>query len=90
MDLPRVCGKRVARIDDRRLIADDEFDLVNDVLGFLFGGSDDRRDRLADEAHLAVGEDRLAERLVLELVQHRQDRLHAGEIGGGDHHRAVR
>ena len=31
-----------------------------------------------------------ADRLVIELVQHRRDRLHALEIGGGDHHRARR
>ena len=38
----------------------------------------------------AVGQDRLADRLVVELVQHRRDLLHAVKIGGGDHHRAVR
>jgi hypothetical protein len=55
MDLPRAMLERLARVDDRRFVADDELDLVGDVLGFLFGGSDDRRDRLADEAHLALG-----------------------------------
>jgi len=39
---------------------------------------------------LAVGQDRLADRLVIELVQHRQDRLHALEIGGGDDRRTRR
>ena len=80
----RAVGKRVVRIDQWLLFGDRELDLVDDVLGLFLAGGDHGGDRLAGEAHFAVGEDRLADRLVVELVQHRRDRLEAFHIGGGD------
>ena len=71
-------------------LGDVELDLIDNILGFFLARRDHGGDRLADETHHAVGQDRLRHRLVVELVQHRLDRLHAGEIGGGDDPRALR
>ena len=51
---------------------------------------DHRRDRLADEAHDIRRQHRLADRHVVELVQHRLDRLHRREVGSRDDRRAGR
>ena len=88
--LRRAGGERGERIDHRHGRLDHEIDLLGDVFGVGCARSHDGGDRLADKAHDAVGQDRLADRPVVELVQHRQDFLHALEIGGGDDHRAVR
>ena len=90
VDLRRAGRQRRERVDHRHGLLDHEIDLVGDVLGLARARRHDGSDRLADKAHDAVGEYRLGDRLVVELVQHRQDRLHAGEIGGGDDERAVR
>ncbi len=82
--------ERGARIDHRRRLVDDELDQLGDVFGCFLAYPHHGGDRLADEAHDAVGEDRLADRPVIEFMQHRRDFLHAPEIGGGDHHRALR
>ncbi len=68
-------------------IVDRYFDLIGDILGFFFACRDDRSDRFAGKANDAVCEDRLTDPLIIELVQHRRDCLHAFEVSGGDHHR---
>ena len=90
MNLRRAGSERVTRVDHRRGLVDCHLNQIGDVFGLFLARRDDCRDRLADKAHLAVGQDRLADRLVIELVQHRQDRLHALEIGGGDDRRVRR
>ncbi len=90
MNLRRAGSKRVTRVDHRRGLVDRNFDLIGDVLGRCRVCGNHCGDRLADKAHLAVGQDRLADRLVIKLIQHRQDRLHALEIGGGNDRRTRR
>ncbi len=88
--LRRARRQRGEQIDHRHGLLDGKLDLVGDVLGLFLARGHDGGDRLADKAHDAVGQNRLDDRLVIELVQHRHDRFHAGEVGGGDHQRAVR
>src|SRR5690242_11127805 len=52
-------GERGVRVDQRRQILDLELYPLEQVLGFGARGRDRERDRLADEAHLAVGERRM-------------------------------
>ena len=42
-----------------------------------------RSDRFADEPHHVVGKDRLANRQIIEFVQHRRDRPQRRKVGGG-------
>ena len=77
-----------ARIDHRRRLLDLDLDLIGDVLGLLPGRRHHGRDRLADEAHDTGRQHRLADRHIVELVQHRPDRLHRRKVGGRDHRRA--
>jgi hypothetical protein len=64
--------------------------LVDDVLGLFLARGDHRGDRLAGKAHFAGSKDRLADRLVVELMQHRRDRLEAFHVGGGNDPGAIR
>ena len=68
----------------------DQFDSFGDVLGFFLRGGDHGGDGLADKTHLAIGEHRLADRPVIEFVQHRRDLLNALQVSGGDNRRVVR
>ncbi len=77
----RIRSKRLAGIDHRRQFADFEFDRVGHVLRRGRRRGDDRRHRLADEAHHVFRQNRLLDRLIVELLQHRPDRPHAVEIG---------
>ncbi len=74
-----------ARVDHRRGLLDVEHDLIGDVLCFARVCRHHGRDRLTDEPHHAVRQNVLRDRLVGELVQHRQNRLHGFQIGGGNH-----
>src|SRR6185312_4554599 len=85
----RAARERVARVDDARAFVDVERDGVGDVFGFFLARGNGGCNRLTGKAHDALGEDGLAYRLVIELVQHRRDLLHAREIGGGDDGRAI-
>ncbi len=90
MDLRRAGCERRARVNRGLDLGDIERDLIDNVLGFFLARRDHGGDRLADETHHAVGQNRLRHRLVVELVQHRLDRLHVGEIGRGDDPRVLR
>ena len=70
-----------ARIDDGIRLLDLDLDLIGDVLGRLRALRQHSGNRLSDVAHDAVGEDRLGDRHVVELVQHRPDRLDVPQIG---------
>ncbi len=80
---------RGTRIDHRLGLLDLDLDPVGDVLGRLGALRQHGGDGLADVAHDAVGEDRLADRHVAELVQHRPDRLDLLHIDGRHDRRAV-
>ena len=84
--LGRSVLERSACIGHGRRFVDRDFDLVNDVFGLFLARRHNGGNRLADEAHHAVGKHRLADRLVVELVQHRSDLLYALEVGRRDHH----
>jgi hypothetical protein len=90
MDLRRAGCERCARVNLRRDIGDIERDLIDKVLGFFLARRDHGGKRLADETHHAIGQNWLRHRLVVELVQHRLDRLHVDEIGRADHPRILR
>ena len=85
MNLRRAGGERRARVDHRRQSRRSSTSTRSAMSSASASlARDDGGDRLADKAHHAVGQHRLADRQVVELVQHRRDRLHAVEIGGGD------
>ncbi len=86
MHLRRAGLERVARVGHGRRFVYREFDAIDDVFGFFFAPRHDGRHRFADEAHNAVREYRLPDRLVVELVQHRRDFLHVLEISRRDYH----
>ncbi len=69
----RRVGERGVGVDQRRQILDLELDALEDVLGLGAGGRDRERDRLADEAHLAVGQRRM---LALAIARHGRARDH--------------
>ena len=75
--------------DDRRHVFDVDLDEIGDVFGLFPARGDDRRERLADESDHILGQHRLADRHVVELVQHRLDRLHRGKVGSRDDRRAL-
>ena len=60
-----------AAIDQRLALVDLDLDQIDDVLGLFLAGGDRGGDAFADKAHDAVGQHRIADRLVVELVQHR-------------------
>ena len=82
--------ERLARIDQRRPVLDLDRDLIGDVLGLGGGRREYGGEGFADKAHHVLRQDRLRDRPVIELVQHRRDRPHAGKIGAGDDWRTVR
>ena len=90
MDRRSAGRQRRTRIDDGRHRFDLDLDKIGDVLGLLPRRRDHRRDRLADEAHDILRQHRLADRHVVELVQHRLDRLHRREVGSRNDRRAGR
>ena len=57
-----------------------ERNLIGEVLGRRRARRHHRRHRLADKAHGVGRQNRLADRLVVELVQHRQDRLDTFQV----------
>ena len=81
----RAVGERAARVGHGGERRDLDLDLIGDVLGLLLARCDHGGDQLADKAHHARGEDRLRHRHIVELVQHRLDRLDRRDVGGGDH-----
>ena len=68
-------SSRAARASTTGSVLDLDLDLIGDVLGRLRALRQHGGNRLSDVAHDAVGEDRLGDRHVVELVQHRPDRL---------------
>ena len=82
--------ERRARIDNRGRFRNRKLNQVGDVFRFFLARRHHGGDRFADKPHDAGGQDRLADRLVVELVQHRRDFLHALEIGGSEDHRVLR
>ena len=60
-----------------------DIDEVTEILGFLSRVGDNGGHRLADKAHDIARQGRLADRHVIELVQHRPDRLDRGNIRRG-------
>ena len=87
MQIRAVC-ERGRRAHDRRHLFDFDLNPIGRIFGFFPRRRDHRSDRLADEAHDVARQHRLADRYVIELLQHRPDRLDGGEIGGGDDRRA--
>ena len=61
-------------------------DALGDVLGHFLRCREHHRDRIAEIAHDLAREYRLRDRHIAELVQHRPDRLHLGQIRRGEHH----
>jgi hypothetical protein len=80
---------RLLRVNDRRQVRNLDRHRFGDVFGLRGRRRDDGRDRLAGEAHHVGRQDRLLDRLIVELVQHRPDRPHAVEIGGAINARSV-
>ena len=78
-----------ARIGHGRRFVDRDFDLVDDVFRLFLALRHDGCNGFADKAHRTVRKHRLADRLVVKLVQHRSDLLYAGKIGRRDNHRTV-
>jgi hypothetical protein len=80
----RARRNRLHHVDDRGQRFVIHLDQRRDVLGFRAGRRDAHRDRLADLAHLAPGEDVLRRRA--EALERRvgDDRLHAGEVVDGE------
>ena len=82
--------QRLLRVDNRRQFSNLDRHRFGDILGLSGRRRDDGGDRLAGEAHHVGRQDRLRDRLIIELVQHRPDRPHAVEIGGAINARSVR
>ena len=81
-------GARLARfqhVDRRRKLLVIDLDRLREIFRLGAGLSDARRDRLADEAHLADGERREIGRLVSRQFRRRAHRCHAVEVVGGEH-----
>ena len=89
-ETPVVALTAFAMKADRQRFLDLDLDQIGEVLGCFPRGRDDRGDRLADETHHLRRQHRLDDRHVVELVQHRPQRLHRREVGGGDDHSPFR
>ena len=89
MDERGAARERRIRADDCWAWFDFDLDAIGDVLGLFAAGRDHGGDRLADEPYDLARQHRLADRDVIELVQHRPDRLDGCQIGGGEHQRAL-
>ena len=90
MHARRAGFQRLLRVDNRRQVRNLDRHRFGDVFGLRGRRRDDGGDRLAGEAHHVGRQDRLLDRLIIELVQHRPDRPHAVEIGGAINARSVR
>ena len=77
----RAVGQGLAAVGQRGGFGDVDLDLIAKILRLILARGKHRRDRFAGEANHAVGEDRLSDRDIVELVQHRPDRLYRLEIG---------
>jgi len=90
VDLRRAHCERSARVDHWRRFLDFKIDPLSHVLSRRRTGRDYGCDRFTDKTDDSRSEHRLADRPVVELVQHRYDRLHTFEVRGGDELCAVR
>src|SRR5687767_12693382 len=75
MNVRRAGGKRAARIGHRGERLDFDLDAIGDILSLLLARRDHGSDQFADKTHDVRGQDRLRYRDVVELVQHRLNRL---------------
>jgi len=90
MDARRAGFKRIAGVDHRRQLDDFDLDCFGAVFGLRRRRRNHRRNRLADKTHDILRQDRLFDRLIVELMQHRPDRPHAHKVGCGINPRACR
>jgi hypothetical protein len=80
----REFARRRQRIEARRQRLDLRLDEIGDVFGRVGIGGEDQRDRLADIAHVALRQDRLAIGLQpRHRGQAKTDRRNVGDIGRG-------
>ena len=85
----RPCHQRRLSIHQRRRFLDLDGDEIGKVLGGLPAVRHHRSNRFADEAHDVGCQDRLGDRRIVELVQHRGDGAQCGDLGGRHQHDAV-
>jgi hypothetical protein len=78
---------RGACIDNRRKLIEIELDRLGDIFGLRAGRRDRHGNQLADETQLAVRQGMLHRHLVARHRAWRDDRLHAGKVGGDEHRR---
>jgi hypothetical protein len=83
-------GASACCIHEGRRFLNLDGDAVGQVLGGLAAISHHGRDRLAGKAHHFTRQDRLGDRGIFELVEHRDDRAQRGDFRGCHHHHALR